>query len=67
MREQPTVFLCSPINSTMFTTCCKVAITDREANCPACKSEVLPRSRDGRWEKAYGPWRKRDASGNTFR
>lgn len=58
----PSVYLCSSTNSTMFTTCCSVAITDDQAHCPQCKSEVHPRSRIGRWEKAFGPFRKASAS-----
>ena len=54
----PTVFLCSPTNSTMFTTCCEVAICDDQANCPRCNAEITPRSREGRWEAAYGPQRR---------
>lgn len=56
----PTVFLCSPANSTMFTTCCKVAINNDEANCPRCKKEITPRSFRGRWEAAYGPHRRNE-------
>ena len=56
----PTVFLCAPTNSTMFTTCCQVAICDDQANCPCCKKEITPRSRQGRWEAAYGPHRARE-------
>lgn len=57
----PTVFLCSQTNSTMFTTCCQVAICDDQSNCPRCKKEITPRSRRGRWEAAYGPFRRREA------
>ena len=53
-----TVFLCSPTNSTMFTTCCEVAICDDQANCPRCGVEIWPRSRTSRWETAYGPIRR---------
>lgn len=56
----PTVFLCSPTNSTMFTTCCKVAICDDQEKCPVCKEVVTPRSRRDRWEAAYGPHRQRE-------
>jgi hypothetical protein len=48
-----TVFLCSPTNSTMFTTCCEVAITDQEQQCPTCRQEVLPFGRNERWSVAY--------------
>lgn len=61
-----TVFLCSPTNSTMFTSCCDVAICDDESFCPLCKSEVYPgvkcsdhERRVKRWEMAYGPTRRR--------
>ena len=54
----PTVFLDSPYNSTMFTTCCRVAINDNQALCPRCKQEITPRSSRGRWEAAYGPTRR---------
>lgn len=36
------VFLCSPTNSTMFTTCCQVAICDDQQKCPRCKADVYP-------------------------
>ena len=36
------VFLCSPTNSTMFTTCCQVAICDDQQKCPRCKELVFP-------------------------
>lgn len=59
------VFLCSPTNSTMFTSCCQVAILDDEALCPHCKAEVYPgkdastnQRRNSRWEMAYGPTRR---------
>jgi hypothetical protein len=38
----PGVFLCSPTNSTMFTTCCKVAICDDQQKCPRCTKDVYP-------------------------
>ena len=53
------VYLCSPTNSTMFTTCCHTAICDDQANCPSCGVEVLPHSSRGRWEYAYGPIRRK--------
>lgn len=58
----PTVFLCSPTNSAMFTTCCQVAITDREDRCSVCKKEITPQGRDARWEAAYGPIRRKERS-----
>jgi hypothetical protein len=57
----PTVFLCSPTNSTMFTTCCHVAILDEQTACPHCGADVTPHGRDARWEKAYGPTRRENA------
>ena len=36
------VYHCSPYNSTNFTTCCSVAITDSEQKCPKCKKDVYP-------------------------
>ncbi|MDG9927460.1 MULTISPECIES: hypothetical protein [unclassified Pseudomonas] len=53
-----TVFLCSPNNSTMFTTCCEVAVCDDQNRCPRCQQEVLPQGRSERWETAYGPIRR---------
>ena len=52
------VYLSSPTNSTMFTTCCQVAICDDEDCCPNCKTDVTPKGRRGRWEHAYGPTRR---------
>ena len=54
----PTVRLSGPNNSTMFTTCCGLAICDDQANCPGCKKEIWPRSGRDRWEAAYGPTRR---------
>ena len=59
------VFLCSPTNSTMFTTCCRVAICDDQGYCPECKEPVIgfdaetehERGRR-RWSYAYGPRKK---------
>lgn len=63
------VFLCSPTNSTMFTTCCEVAICDDQSFCPLCKEEVFPgpdntnhQRRTMRWERAYGPTRRANAA-----
>lgn len=50
----PSVYLCSPTNSTMFTTCCQVAICDDQKRCPKCKAEIYPETPRGRWEHAYG-------------
>lgn len=59
-----TVFLCSPTNSQMFTTCCEVAICDDETKCPRCRQDVTPTSRAGRWEAAYGRIRRGGWYGN---
>ena len=52
------VYLCSPTNSTMFTTCCRVAICDDQQKCPRCKKYVYPFSEgmsdDDRAEAAGG-------------
>jgi hypothetical protein len=53
-----TVYLCSPTNSTLFTSCCHVAILDDQPACPKCGTEVLPETGPGRWEAAYGPIRR---------
>ena len=58
----PTVYLCGDWNSTFFTTCCRCAITDEQANCPVCKQPITPRPERGRWEVAYGPTRRRLAA-----
>lgn len=50
-----TVYLCSPTNSTFFTTCCNVAICDHEALCPHCEVEVTPLGHASRWAHAYQP------------
>lgn len=49
-----TVYLCSPTNSTLFTTCCDCAILDRQANCPSCGQPVKPQG-SSRWNTAYEP------------
>lgn len=59
------VFLCSPTNSQMFTTCCRVAICEDQAHCPRCKEEVYP-GKDTtnhqrstlRWIRAFGEQRR---------
>lgn len=38
----PGVFLCSPTNSQMFTTCCQTAICDNQQKCPSCGEDVYP-------------------------
>lgn len=51
------VYLSSKVNSTLFTTCCHVAITDSELQCPSCKRFVYgwDSSNRGRtrWNFAY--------------
>lgn len=54
----PTVYHCSPTNSTYFTTCCRVAILANERNCPRCKEEVTPHGDRARWSVAHGPERE---------
>jgi hypothetical protein len=49
-----TVYLDGPSNSQMFTTCCDVAITDREDKCPRCRQLVEPSGHGARWSRAYG-------------
>jgi hypothetical protein len=55
-----TVFLDSPTNSTLFTTCCEVAICDDQSRCPRCHQEVFPKGRNSRWGMAYGPIRRKE-------
>jgi len=62
-----TVFLDGPNNSTLFTTCCEVAITDREGCCPYCGQDVEPKGAGARWSTAYGPIRRKERwYGNWF-
>ena len=61
--EPATVVLCSPTNSTTFTTCCEVAICDDQGVCPRCRAEILPKT--GRWREAYDRAR-RGRYGNPF-
>lgn len=64
------VYLSSPTNSTMFTNCCRVAINDNQARCPACKEEVYPGKDYGdhqrhmaRWNWAFGKQRQAQSKG----
>ena len=50
----PSVFLDSPTNSQLFTTCCMVAIGRDDPCCPVCGVEVEPKTYRARWEHAYG-------------
>lgn len=62
-----TVFLDSPTNSTLFTTCCEVAVCDDQRLCPRCQQAVEPQGRQARWEAAYGPFRhQRRSYGNWY-
>lgn len=54
------VFLSNRGNSTMFTTCCEVAILDRQKQCPKCQKYVyghdsINEHQRGikRWQYAY--------------
>jgi len=49
------VRFCSSANSTLFTTCCDVAILDDEQRCPYCGKDV-PYSPRERWEMAMREW-----------
>ena len=60
------VFLCSPTNSTLFTTCCEVAITDKEDRCPHCKEEV-PYTPEQRWNIAFRKTQKQKENHATRR
>ena len=62
---EATVYLCSPTNSQMFTTCCNTAICEDEKNCPACGKPVLGHDESSnhqrgvrRWRYAYGRQKK---------
>lgn len=54
----PSVYLSSETNSTMFTTCCRVAICDDQGSCPNCKEDIEPKGSRARWQHAYGPIRR---------
>lgn len=65
------VRLSGPTNSTMFTTCCGVAILEHQAQCPKCREDVWPTeatshaTHRARWEVAYGPTRRAMAARNA--
>ena len=46
------VRLSSHTNSTLFTTCCGVAISNDDDACPRCGEEVFPISARERWDYA---------------
>lgn len=56
----PSVYLDSETNSTMFTTCCRVAICNDQERCPNCRQEVTPKDARGRWFAAYGPIKRKE-------
>lgn len=61
-----TVFLDGPNNSTMFTTCCEVAVCDDQNSCPRCRQDVEPKGGRARWEVAYGRIRRGGGYGNWY-
>ena len=75
MSEAGRVFLSSPTNSTLFTTCCRVAICANQECCPKCEGKIWPGTSRGdraRWEYAFGntregqQLRKERAKGKVF-
>jgi hypothetical protein len=42
----------NPYNSTLFSTCCKCAVTDSETKCPVCGEEVFPDTPSARHSEA---------------
>lgn len=51
------VFLCSPTNSQMFTTCCEAAICNDEVRCPNCNSLVVGHDEPNEHERGKKRWR----------
>jgi hypothetical protein len=49
----PTVMLSNPTNSTMFTSCCSMALTEQQTACPSCGQRIEPTEPRYRWEAAY--------------
>lgn len=49
---ESSVHLCSPFNSTTFTTCCNVAICDHQRRCPQCDKLVEGDNGAERWSAA---------------
>lgn len=39
-KPESRVYVCSPTNSQLFTSCCDVAITPKEEKCPKCNNIV---------------------------
>ena len=56
-NETCSVSLSGPTNSTLFSTCCHVAVCDHHKACPSCGKRVVPGSPVERWESAYAPYR----------
>lgn len=48
------VYYSSKTNSTLFTTCCRVAIQEDEERCPCCKEVVTPEGSRARHDEAMG-------------
>lgn len=48
----PSVYHFNDFNSTDFTTCCRIAITDDQACCPRCGAEINERSARARFMAA---------------
>jgi len=53
-------------NSTLFTECCTVAISDSQANCPKCGRKIIGHDAETdadrgrvRWKNATRLWRRR--------
>ena len=60
MEKQETeayVFLCSPTNSQMFTTCCESAITSSEKKCPSCGKYVYGHDAESDHKRGVMRWR----------
>ena len=51
------VFLCSPTNSTMFTTCCECAICNDETRCPNCRALVVGHDESTDHARGLKRWR----------
>lgn len=65
-----TVFHSSSTNSTHFTTCCEVAVTDRQGSCPRCGQIVEPSDDAARFRVAYahgnGNWYPNHGKGRGY-
>lgn len=56
----PSVYHCSSINSTTFTTCCEVAVSE-DFGCPLCGVEITPHGHNARFSTTY-----QHGNGNWF-